>query len=45
MIILILIIEHAAQRAVPLALRITEARAALIARQAAAQAALDECYV
>ena len=38
------IIEAAQQRAVPLALRLTEARAALLAKQAEAQRLLDECY-
>lgn len=38
------VIEHAAQRAIPMADRLSAARAAILAQQVAAQNALDECF-
>jgi len=42
---LIELIEHAAQRAIPMADRLSAARAVILERQRAAEAALDELYV
>ena len=42
--LLLSVIEHAAQHSVRMADRLSAARAALLARQAAAEAALLECW-